>query len=230
MRTINVIKQLTILVISANFAGHLSAQSAFLNLNFELASPMAVPGDDPGFVTTASALPYWTATFEGSQQSVISFDAPATGSPWVSVVGPGTHFGFSPLDGNYSVLLQGTGFDASISQTGLIPAGTQSLDFDAEGQPGLVPLNVLIGSDLVSYQAIASPGTYTTYAANISQWAGQTVDLTFDAPPNSINWELDDITFSTQAVLEPNTLELALTGATLVGLQKCGRRAKRLIK
>jgi hypothetical protein len=116
------------------------AQGTFQNLDFEQANPVVVQGSPyyPYEVTAASALPYWTVTIGGVQQTQVLFDTISTGSPDVDLIGPGTHFGYSPIDGDYSVVLQGTFSAAAISQTGLIPSGTQSLLFDA--QPPFPPL------------------------------------------------------------------------------------------
>jgi hypothetical protein len=61
----------------------------------------------------------------------------------------------------------------------------------------------------------------TVYGANISEWAGQTGQLEFTADFNgSYNYVvLDDITFSTQAVPEPNTVDLTCLAVAMVGLE-----------
>src|SRR5580692_2618024 len=83
------------------------AQGTFQNLNFEQADPVSVVGSPyyPYEVTTVSALPFWTVTVGGVQQTQIMENDPSTGSPAVMLAGPGDSFGFAPLDGNYSVLL-----------------------------------------------------------------------------------------------------------------------------
>jgi hypothetical protein len=122
------------------------------------------------------------------------------------------------------VLLQGGGSAAAaaISQTGLIPSGTQSLFFEA--QPPMAPapngpLNILIGSQAVPYAEVGTGPNYLVYAANISAWAGQTEELTFSDPGFSGNWEIDDISFSPNAVVsEPNPLALTGIGGLLFAL------------
>jgi hypothetical protein len=200
------------------------AQGTFQNLNFEQANPVFVSGpDSPYDATTASALPGWTVLIGGVQQSVVTVNNPTLGAPWVSLVGPGTHFGFSPIDGDYSVLLQGYAGTVAISQTGLIPSGTQSLLFEsATGllQPGL--LEVSVGTQDVPLVAVGTGPNYTLYGANISAWAGQTDALTFSAAPGGAfinNWELDDISFSPNAVTpEPSPLVLTGFGGLLFAL------------
>jgi hypothetical protein len=205
------------------------AQGTFQNLNFEQADPVIVVGSPyyPYEVTAASALPYWTVTIDGVQQSQITENDPSLGATWVMVVGPGDAFGYAPIDGNYSVLLQGIvpGSTASISQTGLIPTGTQSLLFEA--QPGIGPMDVLIGSQVVPFAAVGSGANYTLYGANISAWAGDTEELTFSALGGSYNnWNVDDISFSPTSVPEPSIVALTAIGGLLFGTRKwfAGRR------
>jgi hypothetical protein len=145
------------------------------------------------------------------------------GATAVTLIGPNSPFGSAPIDGNYSVLLQGglSASAASISQTGAIPAGTQSLLF--EGEPGSGPLNVLIGTQVVSFAAVGNGPNYVLYDANISAWAGQTEQLTFSAledlsRPN--NWEIDDISFSPTAIPEPSPLALTGVGALVFALYR----------
>jgi hypothetical protein len=139
------------------------------------------------------------------------------------LIGPGNDPGFAPIDGYYSVLLQGT-FSSSlpaISQTGLIPAGTQSLFFEA--QAGIEGLDVLVGTQSVPITAVGTGPNYTLYGATISAWAGQTEQLTFAAQESTAglnNWVLDDISFSPQAVPEPSPLALTGIGAVLFALYR----------
>jgi hypothetical protein len=132
---------------SATLLGLLSthAQGTFENLNFEKARPIS--GGDPydiSAVTAASALPAWTVTIGGVQQTEINLNDPSLGSPAVGLISVADQYGFSPIDGNYSVLLEGSfpTSTPSISQTGVIPTDTQSLLFEA--QPGVAALEVLI--------------------------------------------------------------------------------------
>jgi hypothetical protein len=144
------------------------------------------------------------------------------------LVGPGYNYGFAPIDGNYSVLLQGSGTAsaASISQTNLIPTGTQSLLFKA--QPGTGPLDISIGGQNIPFTAVGSGVNYTLYGANLSAWAGDTEQLMFSALLGSYglnNWEIDDISFSTTPEPEPNILALTAIGGLLFGARKWFARA-----
>lgn len=193
------------------------AQETFQNLNFEEASPVPVAG---GY-SAASCLPGWQIFYGSTPVSVIQFyfNGDLSGTQVALCTGA------PAIDGNYSVALVGgevqnfgpgggtTVEAATISQTGLIPAGTQSLLFKAAPQ-GTGQLTVDIGAQSISFTAVASGPNYTLYGANISAWAGQTAALTFSAPgpdPFLDIWELDDISFSPNAVV-PEPSPLALTG------------------
>jgi len=204
-----------------------SAQGTFQNLNFEQASPVIIVGSPyyPYEVTAASALPDWTVTEGGVQQTQITENDPSLGAPWVVLIGPnGGNSGYAPIDGYYSVLLQGSGVPQvpAISQTGLIPAGTQSLLFEAQSA-GFGSLAVDIGTQTVPFVAVGTGPNYTLYAANISAWAGETEQLTFSAQESTSglnNWEIDDISFSTQSVPEPSPLVLTGIGTLVFALYR----------
>ncbi|HEX3720088.1 MAG TPA: hypothetical protein VH595_19235 [Verrucomicrobiae bacterium] len=82
----------------------------------------------------------------------------------------------------------GTASDASISQTGTIPASAQSLLFEEQGlqgaanpQLGVGNFAVLIGDQSIPLEVVSSGANYTLYGANISAWDGQSKELTFSA-------------------------------------------------
>ena len=160
----------------------------------------------------------------------VGYNAASTGATEVSIIN--SHGPVAVLDGNYSVLLTGgtSASSASISQTGLIPSGTESLLFEAQqGSGGGAGgnLDVLIGTQSVPIMPVAIEPTYTLYGANISAWAGNTEELTFSATEGTTglnNWTIDDITFSPNTVPEPNTLALILLGGAALAARR--RRAK----
>lgn len=201
------------------------AQSTFQNLDFELADPGPLT-TTPGYplpyaenVPVANALPYWSVYYGAVQQAEVNYNAPGLGSTWVTLMGGN---GIA-IDGNYSVLLQGggTASAASIVQSGTIPAGMQSLLFEA--QPGLGVLNVLVGTQIVPFAAVGTGPNYTLYGADISEWADDPEQITFsalEAPPYPNNWTIDDITFSPNAVSEPSIVTLTAIGGLLFGVRK----------
>jgi hypothetical protein len=201
------------------------AQGTFQNLDFEQANPVVV---SPFTVTAASGLPNWTVTIGGVEQTQITENGFSTGAPQVDLIGSATPVAYSPLDGNYSVLLQGTFSDAAISQTGVIPADTQSLQFQAQPGNGPGSLNVEIGTETVPYSVIGTGPNYTIYGANISAWAGDSEELTFSAPSISGNWEIDDISFSPTSITpEPDTFVLmGIGGALFAAYRRVAQKRK----
>jgi hypothetical protein len=198
------------------------AQGTFQNLNFEQANPVSANDPDaPYFVTASSALPNWGVFYSGVQQSDISYNGISTGATQVTLLSTGNS-SYNAIDGSYSVLLQGIvpGSTASISQTGLIPSGTQSLLFEA--QPGIGPLDVYVGTQIVPFTAVGTGPNYTLYGGNIAAFAEDTEELTFSAFGGSYNnWEIDDISFSpTAATPEPSIVALMLMGGLAFGVNR----------
>jgi hypothetical protein len=206
-----------------------NGQGSFQDLNFEEANPVSVGN---GGYSTGSALPGWQVFIGTTPISEIGIDAMPLSTSTVSLWNSYDYV----IDGNYSLLLLGGGVEtfgqggstpeaASISQTGLIPTGTQSLLFKAV-QEGPGPLNVNVGGRSISFAALWNGPNYTLYGANISAWAGQTEALTFTAPGASDAnleslWEIDDITFSPNAVPEPSSLALmGIGGLVFAGYRR----------
>jgi hypothetical protein len=204
-----------------------SAQGTFQNLDFESANPgPPITGPIMGapYQPMALALPGWSASIGGIPVNEVLQNDLTLGAPAVVLVGPGPGLGpFSPIDGNYSVLLIDS-FPTtlpSISQTGLVPAGTQTLLFRAD--PGVGGMNVSIGNENVAFSAVGTGPNYTLYGANISAWASQTEQLSFTAEqsPGLNIWEIDDISFSPNSVVpEPRPLALMGMGGFLFGLYR----------
>jgi hypothetical protein len=215
------------------------AQGTFQNLNFEQANIVPIVGNPnyPYAVSVADALPDWTVDYGNVQQSVMLYNDPAIGGETqVTLYAQGYPGAVGPIiDGNFSVLLQGgevngVATPASISQTGQIPSGTQSLLFDATGGPTFPtqPPEVFIGNQQISFFTLGTGTgngvTYTIFGANISAWSGQTEQLTFTSPVgNSVpfaNYLIDDISFSTQSVPEPSPLVLTGLGGLVFALYR----------
>jgi len=201
------------------------AQGTFQNLNFEQANPVSA-GDhsNPNAVTSTSAFPFWSVYAGSVQLTEVNFNDPDAGTTTVGLVGPTGPF-FPAIDGNYSALLQGggTASAASISQTGLMPAGSQSLLFEAKPDFSDDVLDLSIGTQQIQLITLSSAPTYNLFGANISAWAGQTEPLTFSAPTEAggNNWVIDDISFSPTAVTpEPSTLALFLMGGAALAARR----------
>ena len=125
--------------------------------------------------------------------------------------------GAVPLEGRYGLILTlGYGVVAAdpfyyLSQRAEIPAGAQLLTFTYNGRPWIASIN---GQDVTPTNAFPSV-VPTTLMGDISQFAGQTVDLTFrTTPPVPVGGgesagQIDAIAF---VVPEPSTFALFIVG------------------
>lgn len=221
----------------------------FTNLNFERASLVPVPGDPYSSVQFPQAFPGWTGTVGGVQQSLAEYDGLFLDSAGIAIINSNfsitassPYYGYAAslglIQGRYTAILQ-SGLtlganpqpaDTTLSQTGLVPIGTQSLLFEAyeafdQSYPFLV---VTLGGQTLSLVTISNALNYTLYGANVSAWAGQTAQLSFTllAENPHVNNEyvsLDAIQFSTQSVPEPSTFALAALGALFLGFSRRSR-------
>ncbi len=216
----------------------IQAQVPFQNLNFESAtlSPVTVNGSPPVYVPVSCALPGWSAYLGTSQQTQVIQNVYGHGQAIVAILGPNYPaagwppglFNAGVIDGNYSVLLQ-SGVDpttgdvegVSIAQTGTVPQGFQSLEFEA-WQPLATEFSISFNGVNLSPFVLGTGANYTLYGVNISPFVGQTGSLEFTADYNATggaSWlGLDDIAFCTQAVPEPSPLIMTGIGGLLVAL------------
>ena len=212
---------LFLMAMAITLEGH---AQGFINLDFESAVIVQDASSSfyPNGIYASNALPGWIVSVGATQPSDLLYNTISLGSTSVALLGtngvPGS------LSGAYSVNLYGgtTAASASISQTGLVPAGTQTLIFKAYyfGSPGGTLLVSLGGQELV-FAALASGSSYTLYGASVASYAGQVARLTFSAPEGVNNyWTIDDIQFSSQAIPEPVPLSLF----ALAALMLCGWR------
>jgi hypothetical protein len=112
----------------------------FTNLNFE--SAQVIPSyTNTGriFISITNALSGWSA-FDGTNQlSSVQYIPPPGANPGllppIALEGSNAYV----IDGNFSILLGSSSI--SISQTGLVPSGTESLLFDATSPSPLVLCN-----------------------------------------------------------------------------------------
>jgi hypothetical protein len=176
-------------------------------------------------------VPFWTVYYGNTPQSQILYNTMSLGAPEVDLFGPNNGVGDpGVIDGNYSVGLQsgfGPGFvpqSVSLWQNGTMPANAESLEFDAANFGGGAPLSVSFAGDnltlfVLSSTVAPSGQPYNVYGANISSFAGQTGQLDFTATFFNAT-ELDDISFSTQAIPEASPLVLTGVGGLLFALYR----------
>src|ERR1051326_6528605 len=150
-------------------------QGSFQNLDFESAA--IDQGSGPAFVAVSDALPGWAAYDGTNQVTQVRFNDACIGSTCADLVGTNgvAVFGYIPIEGGFSLLLQGgqSGSggnlyqtDASIRQTGLVPASAQSVLFKAHPDPaGTLSLSVA-GID-IPFLALSNGANYTVFCGGI---------------------------------------------------------------
>jgi len=226
-----------------NVAG---AQGNFQDLDFESAAPgppITGPIIGADYQPVGLALPGWNASIGGVAVTEVLQNNYTLGAASIDILGPGwgSTYPFTSvdpgiIDGNYTVFLQAFNQaqgNVSLSQTGTIPPNTLSLQFKAWSTFPTASFSVSFGGNSLSPVVLSSGQSpsgqpYEVYGVNIAQYAGETGELEFTANPNNngASWtELDDITFSPNAVPEPNTLALVVMGGLVLAARRW--RAKR---
>lgn len=179
-------------------------QGTFQNLDFESARVVftSTNFDESKNIATTNALPGWSVFLGTNQLFEIPYNASGASYHPISLYGTNA----AVLAGYFDV---GMGSPAAISQTGLIPNGSETLLFDAYSSLFLVSL----GGQTLSYAAISNAlnsygNSYTIYGADISAFAGQTETLTFSG-----YGIVDNIQFSPEAVPEPSAISFFCLGS-----------------
>src|SRR5208282_3134001 len=155
----------------------------FMNLNFESANiPNSTSPNSP--IPITAGLPNWSGYFISStatnQVTQVTYDGISLGGNAISVIDSNAP-SFEPLQGRYSAFLFGGGSDpfysATISQTGMVPSGTESLLIDAylSGASFVVTL----GGQTINMVPLQTFSNYTLYGGDISSFAGELETLSF---------------------------------------------------
>jgi PEP-CTERM motif-containing protein len=165
------------------------------------------------------AIPGWSA-------SGVIYDQGSLGGSRITINDSKTTvYGFWPLQGRFSVILF-AGPDSpnnatSISQTGLVPANSQSILMDValpSSYPFAGTFEVTVGGQQITMEPLQTGSVFTLYGGKVSEFAGQVEGLTITqfpplpptVPPSAI--ALDDIVFSPNSIPEPATWALMLCG------------------
>ena len=196
-------------------------------LGFESAS---LSGPPQLGVPIGTALPDWSASFSSpgvgtNAVTQVWYDNVSLGGAAISLIDTNAGYGFTPIQGRYSVVLFGGPSDifstsdptyVTLSQTGLVPNGTESLLMDANAWYGFT---VTFGGQGINMVPLQTFPTHTTYGGDISGLAGLVAQLKITAPPTGVPNAvlLDNIRFSSQFVPKPGVVALSALGALLLG-------------
>ena len=198
-------------VLALNVGGQNAfAQPAFTNLDFESpAWPNGSPPSPLGGVPASEALPGWTIV---PDYGVVYGGAAVTGSAFVALGDTNLNRvmllgAWTGAQGRYYVELRSGWYSiwrgpASIAQTGYVDPATKTLRFRIGGN--LTDLVVSLSGQILSCVILSSnsnPGYYADCAADVSKFAGATVELKFLVPesgpfPPSPVVALDSVSFS----------------------------------
>ena len=195
-------------------------QGTFQNLDFEQATISPTPvGVFGGPADPAQLFPGWTVGGGGNYLAV-AYNNLTLGAPAIILMGPDfpNATGYSSLQGSYSVLLYydnpGIVPPPTLSQTGLIPATAQSINFLV----GNGDLGGVVSVNGVNIPLVTIPGG--RLAGDISPYAGTTAQLTFSISPVRVGdngMYFDDVQFSNLRVPEPSVFALSGLGALFLG-------------
>jgi hypothetical protein len=225
-RNVQTATGLTLLLVGGACA---SAQGTFQNLDFESAHniPAFDPHAHPWYMSAADALPGWSCYVGTNQTTFVAFNDLTLDAAGVSLITNTSAYYPMPaglLSGQYCVSLQYGAVSAgplvygpaSIAQSGQVPSDARSIQFR-----GTVPFTVTFGGNSIPLVVLSSQGDYSIYGGDISQFAGQTGELTFTSYSHFDF--LDAIQFSTEAIPEPSSAFLFITGGILLGVRslKC---------
>ena len=206
----------------------------FVNLDFNSAQ-LSAYGAGPAFVPASDAIPGWTVYLGTNQQTTVLYNSITLGDGNVSIIGTNAPFPYlvSPIPGNnYTVVLEAgpnpsssspNSVNASIAQSGLIPATAQSILFTASiPSPLVAGFQVTIAGQVIPVTEISCIDTYyAMYEGNVSAFAGQIAELEFtdlaSTESTEGNLNLGAISFSSSPIPEPGTLGLLATGGLLIG-------------
>ncbi|HWD19532.1 MAG TPA: hypothetical protein VHB20_09640 [Verrucomicrobiae bacterium] len=206
--------KIRILLFTVFFAGIRLAftQGTFQNLDFEAANVFGA--QQSILIPTSKALPGWQAYVGTTLQTQVGYDFISTGAPLISLV---DNQAGAPTQGTYGVdIFSAFTTTSTLSQTGLVPLGTESIRLDATEE--FSSFTMTLGGQTVNLTALQTVSGHTVYGGNIGQFAGQNETLSItENLPNGLPGQspsllqLDNISFSSTTVA-PEPSPLILTG------------------
>src|SRR5262245_25302377 len=172
-------------LLALSICSYQAGAQGFQNLDFESATIVPIPGDPYGRVQFAQAFPGWTSSVGGGQQSAALHNATFQDSSGVAILDSGwtearSEARGSLIAGDFTALLMAgvtgvnnTPADTAIFQTGLVPAGTESLRLKANiNFAGTFDFfRVTLGGQPLSLVPLQTTTNFTLYSADIHSWA-----------------------------------------------------------
>jgi len=202
-------------------------QGSFRNLDFESANVFGGSGS----VSAGDAFPGWQVYWGEQLGHVAVHNTSTAGSVAALIFGP-SYNGCCIIEGNLTAGLQpgilgSQSVDASLAQVGQVPSSSLSLQFKVV--PGSEDnLVVRLAGENLGLVRLQTTTNYSLYGANISKFAGQSVELRFTAlltPQIGFNPVFfDSIRFSSNPVPEPDAWALFGLGSALLC---CAARRRR---
>jgi hypothetical protein len=190
-------------------------QGTFQNLGFEAAQLVFV-----GFtreIAVTNALPGWAAWSEGNQLTTVPYNL-AAGVPRVGLYGSNSYV----LSGSFGIFLSASG---TVTQTGLVPADSQSLRFKASWR--IVSPVISLGGQELPLVLLDEASNYSLYGVDVTGFAGQAATLSFAAPLTGTRILIDDIAFSPEPIPEPSASVLIGLVSVCFTARWVHRRSKR---
>jgi hypothetical protein len=208
--------QLHLLCLAAVAAPAVAAP--FVNLNFEQAT--VPPGTQAGnLISISTAFPGWTGRAYGNDLASVYYNPSNLDHAALALRDSNSPFGLPSPEGNFFAILFydiGSGEHSSLVQTGTIPVGSQSIRLLADDFLGLPPPKLFLNGWEISLSKIApGPAFFGRYSGDISQYAGQTVQL--ELRDSGHNLSLDAVSFSIEQVPEPSFLFEVIVLAIVLG-------------
>jgi hypothetical protein len=214
-----------LLPLSALCQGSLG-DGTFQDLSFGSATLVFINGSS-GLIEPGPAFPGWSVSVGGAPPPWVLYNNFTTGASAVDLLGPSPPVAGGP----YSAVLQGgVGGTAEIQQTGVVPAGANSIQFHSGTYPFYPPtvisFGLLANGQPLNLIPLSTANNIWIYGADISRYAGASVSLEFYSlgDVSSGEFELNDITFSSQVIPEPSEVVLfGIGGLALVAALRARR-------
>ncbi len=211
----------------------------FQNLDFEMASfPMT--GSLQSF---SAALPFWQGTTNGVPLSTALYATSYLDENQIGIYDSSVQSRLNlfppPISGQYSAFLEVGGpwhpRQIELAQTGIVPSDAKSIQFattpydlvnhDIPRPEVFGQLSLVVNGRSLPYILLEAESNFLLWGADISSIAGTTATIGWNLQTTGLGGAigLDDISFSTEAVVAP---EPSVLGLSVLGLVLLARRLR----